>query len=107
MMGSIYSHLRQCDELKHKELEESKEGEIYRFLNIHRLKYTHNNIYFSLKKKNKHKTLVTSWMVSIGGGGSLWRHKLTITQVTFLKNVIGIDGLMKESKGFTTPRLMT
>lgn len=46
-------------------------------------------------------------MVSIGGGGSLWRHKLTITQVTFLKNVIGIDGLMKESKGFTTPRLMT
>lgn len=57
-MGSIYSHLRQCDELKHKELEESKEGEIYRFLNIHRLKYTHNNIYFSLKKKTNTKHLL-------------------------------------------------
>jgi len=30
-MESIYSHLRLCGELKHKELEESKEGEIYRF----------------------------------------------------------------------------
>lgn len=31
MMGSIYSHLRLCDELKHKELEESKEEEMHRF----------------------------------------------------------------------------
>lgn len=34
MMGSIYSHLRLCDELEHKELEESK-GK-----NIQILKYT-------------------------------------------------------------------
>ena len=48
-----------------------------------------------------------SWMLSIGGGGSLFRHKLTITQVTFLRKEMGIVGLMNASRGFTTPRLIT
>ena len=36
------------------------------------------------------------------GGGSLFRQRLTITQVTFLKNVIGISGLINCKSGFTT-----
>jgi hypothetical protein len=46
-------------------------------------------------------------MVSMGGGGSLWRQRLTMTQVTLRRKVMGIEGLMKESRGFTTPRLIT
>ena len=48
-----------------------------------------------------------SLMVCTGGGGSLLRHRLTTTHVTFLKNEIGISGLMKLSRGWTTPRLIT
>ena len=36
------------------------------------------------------------------GGGSLFRQRLTITQVTFLKNVIGMSGLINCKSGFTT-----
>lgn len=49
----------------------------------------------------------TSWIVSMGGGGSLWRHRLTITQVTLRRKVIGMEGLMKESRGLTTPKVIT
>jgi hypothetical protein len=45
-------------------------------------------------------------MVSMAGGGSLFRHKLTMTQVTFRKKEMGIVGLMKDNKGLTTPREM-
>ena len=48
-----------------------------------------------------------SLMVLTGGGGSLFRHKLTTTHVTFRKNVIGMLGLMKASKGWTTPSSIT
>ncbi len=48
-----------------------------------------------------------SLMVWTGGGGSLFRHRLTTTQVTFLRKEMGISGLMKLSSGWTTPRLMT
>lgn len=49
-----------------------------------------------------------SWIVLTGGGGSLLLHRLTITQVTLRKNVIGISGFtMKLSSGFTTPSSMT
>ena len=46
-------------------------------------------------------------MVSSGGGGSLLRHKFTMTQVTLRKNDNGISGLMNWSSGCTTPSLMT
>ena len=49
----------------------------------------------------------TSWIVSMGGGGSLWRHRLTMTQVTLRRKVMGMEGLMKESRGLTTPKLIT
>lgn len=48
-----------------------------------------------------------SLIVPTGGGGSLFLHKLTITQVTLRKKVIGISGLMKVKRGGTTPRLIT
>ena len=48
-----------------------------------------------------------SWIVSIGGGGSLLRHRLTITHVTLRRKLMGIVGLMNDNSGFTTPRLMT
>ena len=51
--------------------------------------------------------VLTSWMVSMGGGGSLWRHRLTMTQVTFRRKVMGIEGLMNDSSGLTTPKEMT
>jgi len=46
-------------------------------------------------------------MVSTGGGGSLFLHKFTITQVTLRKNVIGISGLINVSNGVTTPNRIT
>lgn len=49
----------------------------------------------------------TSWIVSMGGGGSLWRHRLTMTQVTLRRKVMGMEGLMKDSRGLTTPKLIT
>ena len=48
-----------------------------------------------------------SLMVATGGGGSLFLQRLTTTHVTFLKNEIGISGLMKLSRGWTTPSPMT
>lgn len=50
---------------------------------------------------------LTSCTVSMGGGGSLLRQRLTITQVTLRRKVIGMDGLIKDSRGLTTPREMT
>lgn len=47
-----------------------------------------------------------SWITSSWGGGSLFLHMLTSTQVTFLRKDRGICGLMKLSKGCTTPSLM-
>lgn len=38
-------------------------------------------------------------MVSVCGGGSLLRHRFTITHVTLRKNEIGISGLMKVNNG--------
>lgn len=52
-------------------------------------------------------TQLTSCTVSMGGGGSLFRHRLTMTQVTFLKKVMGIEGLMNDKRGLTTPSEMT
>lgn len=46
-------------------------------------------------------------MVAMGGGGSLLRHKFTMTHVTFLKKEIGIFGLMNVKSGFTTPICIT
>lgn len=46
-------------------------------------------------------------IVSSDGGGSLLRHKFTITQVTFLKNDIGISGEINLKRGSTTPSLIT
>ena len=46
-------------------------------------------------------------MVSSGGGGSLLRHRLTITQVTLRRNESGISGLTNWSNGSTTPILIT
>lgn len=48
-----------------------------------------------------------SFMVCIGGGGSLFLHKFTMTQVTLRKNEIGISGFINVSNGCTTPRLIT
>lgn len=48
-----------------------------------------------------------SLIVFIGGGGSLFLHKFTMTHVTFLKNEIGISGLMNDNRGFTTPNSIT
>lgn len=64
-------------------------------------------------------TLVSVWLmsrqragnrrstVSIGGGGSLFRHKLTMTHVTLRRNVIGISSFISLSNGSTTPSCMT
>lgn len=52
-------------------------------------------------------TLLTSCTVSIGGGGSLFRHRLTMTQVTFLKKVMGMEGLINDKRGLTTPSEIT
>lgn len=49
----------------------------------------------------------TSCTVSMGGGGSLLRQRFTITQVTLRRKVIGMEGLIKDSRGLTTPREMT
>lgn len=49
----------------------------------------------------------TSRIVSMGGGGSLWRHRLTMTQVTLRRKVMGMEGLMKASRGLTTPKPIT
>ena len=40
-----------------------------------------------------------SLMVCTGGGGSLFLHRFTTTQVTFLKKEIGISGLIKLRRG--------
>lgn len=48
-----------------------------------------------------------SFMVFIGGGGSLFLHRFTITHVTFLRNEIGISGLMNDNSGLTTPISIT
>lgn len=49
----------------------------------------------------------TSCTVSMGGGGSLLRQRFTITQVTLRRKVIGMEGMIKDSRGLTTPREMT
>lgn len=49
----------------------------------------------------------TSWTVSIGGGGSLFLQRLTMTHVTFRRKVMGMEGLMKDRRGLTTPSDMT
>lgn len=46
-------------------------------------------------------------IVLIGGGGSLFRHRFTITHVTLRRNGIGVSGLIKASSGGTTPNPMT
>lgn len=48
-----------------------------------------------------------SLMVCTGGGGSLFLHRFTTTHVTLRRNEIGISGLMKLSRGWTTPSPMT
>lgn len=48
-----------------------------------------------------------SWIVLTGGGGSLLRHRFTITHVTLRRKEIGISGLIKLNRGLTTPNSMT
>lgn len=64
-------------------------------------------IFTNAKKSKITHTLLTSCTVSIGGGGSLFRHRLTMTQVTFLKKVMGMEGLINDKRGLTTPSEMT
>jgi len=44
-----------------------------------------------------------SWTISTCGGGSLLRHRFTMTHVTFRRNDSGIVGLTNEMSGFTMP----
>lgn len=72
-----------------------QEKKIKQYTKLLALSLTHTN------------TRLTSCTVSMGGGGSLFRHRLTMTQVTFLRKVMGMEGLMNDKRGLTTPSEMT